>query len=77
MVGKYKMFDVSNSKALGYKYSGMVVLDALNYTKSNHQLNMKLNNVYPVSGSLSLQLMPNQLILFQFIWMENCLNRLQ
>jgi hypothetical protein len=61
MVGKYKMFDVSNSTALGYKYSGMMVLDALNYNKTNHQLNMKLNNVYPISGSLSLQLMPKQI----------------
>ncbi len=61
MVGKYKMFEVSNSKALGYKHSGMMVLDALNYNKSSHQLNMKLNNVYPISGSLSLQLMPNQI----------------
>ncbi|HYO06818.1 MAG TPA: hypothetical protein VER14_07525, partial [Phototrophicaceae bacterium] len=61
VVGKYKMFDVSNSTALGYKYSGMMVLDALNYNKSNHQLNMKLNNVYPISGSLSLQLMPKQI----------------
>ena len=61
VVGKYKMFDISDSKALGYKYSGMMVLDALNYNKSNQQLSMKLNNVYPVSGSLSLQLMPNQI----------------
>lgn len=61
MVGKYKMFDVSNSTALGYKYSGMMVLDALNYNKSNHQISMKLNNVYPISGSLSLQLMPKQI----------------
>ena len=61
MVGKYKMFDISNSKALGYKYSGMMVLDALNYNKSDHQLRIKLDNVYPISGSLSLQLMPDQI----------------
>jgi hypothetical protein len=60
MVGKYKMFTISNFKALGYKHSSLMMLDALNYNKSNHQLNMKLNNVYPTLGSLSLQLMPKQ-----------------
>jgi hypothetical protein len=60
MVGKYKMFTISNFKALGYKHSSLMMLDALNYNKSNHQLNMKLNNVYPALGSLSLQLMPKQ-----------------
>jgi hypothetical protein len=60
MVGKYKMFTISNFKALGYKHSSLMMLDALNYNKSNHQLNMKLNNVYPTLGFLSLQLMPKQ-----------------
>ena len=60
MIGKYKMFTISYLKVLGYKHSGLMVLDALNYNKSNHQLNMKLNNVYPAPGALTLQLMPNQ-----------------
>jgi hypothetical protein len=60
VIDKYKLFPISNSKVIGYKHSDLMVLDALNYNKSNHQLNMKLNNVYPNSGALSLQLMPNQ-----------------
>ncbi len=60
VVGKYNMFNISNLKTLGYKHSGLMVLDALNYNNINHQLNMKLNNIYPTPGVLTLQLMPNQ-----------------
>lgn len=59
-VDKYKLFTISNYKVLGYRHSDMMQLDLLNYTESNDQLNFRINNLYPIPGALSIQLMPYQ-----------------
>lgn len=60
-VDKYKLFTISNYKVLGYKYSDMMVLDDLTYNKTSNQLNIQMDNIYPIPGALSMQIMPYQI----------------
>ncbi|MDR4489778.1 MAG: hypothetical protein R2685_02600 [Candidatus Nitrosocosmicus sp.] len=59
-VDKYKLFTISDYKVLGYRYSDMMQLDLLNYTQEDKELNIKMNNLYPIPGALSIQIMPYQ-----------------
>ncbi|MGD9671869.1 MAG: hypothetical protein AB7U98_00145 [Candidatus Nitrosocosmicus sp.] len=59
-VDKYKLFTISNYKVLGYRHSDTMQVDLLNYAKDNDQLNININNLYPIPGALSIQVMPYQ-----------------
>ncbi|MDN5869000.1 MAG: hypothetical protein L0H55_16570, partial [Candidatus Nitrosocosmicus sp.] len=59
-IDKYKLFTISKYKVLGYRHSDMMRLDLLNYTENNDRLNIEINNLYPIPGALSIQLMPYQ-----------------
>lgn len=45
---------------LGYKFSGLMEIDSINYDNKADQFKLTVNNIYPLSAALSLQLTPLQ-----------------
>ena len=59
-IDEFKIVNISDTKILGYKFSGLVQIDSMNYNGSSKQFNFAINNIYPYPGSLSVELMPAQ-----------------
>jgi hypothetical protein len=59
-VNSFKTINVNSNKTLGYKFSGMMEIDKIDYNNDTNQLQIKINNVYPIPASLSVQLIPGQ-----------------
>ncbi len=59
-VNSFKTIDINSNKTLGYKFSGMMEVDKVDYNNDTNQLQLKVNNFYPIPASLSIQLMPGQ-----------------
>ena len=59
-IDEFKIVNISATKILGYKFSGLVQIDSMNYNGSSKQFNFAINNIYPYPGSLSVELMPVQ-----------------
>jgi hypothetical protein len=59
-IDEFKIVNLSPTKILGYKFSGLVQIDSMNYNDSSKQFNFAINNIYPYPGSLSVELMPVQ-----------------
>jgi hypothetical protein len=59
-MNSYQVIEIQPNKTLGYKFSGFMEVNSINYDNKTGQLSMKVNNIYPISSSLSLQLKPEQ-----------------
>jgi hypothetical protein len=59
-INSYQSIHISPNQTLGYKFSGFMEIDSLNYDNKTGQFSIKVDNVYPVSSSLSLQLKPEK-----------------
>jgi hypothetical protein len=59
-INSYQVIEIQPNKTLGYKFSGFMEINSINYDNKTGQLSIKVNNVYPISSSLSLQLKPEQ-----------------
>ncbi len=59
-IDEFKIVNISDTKILGYKFSGLIQIDSMNYNDSSKQFNFAINNIYPYPGSLSVELMPAQ-----------------
>jgi hypothetical protein len=59
-INTYQVFKINPNKTLGYKFSGLMEIDSINYDNKTNQFELKVNNLYPVPASLSLQLNPEQ-----------------
>jgi hypothetical protein len=59
-IDEFKIVNISDSKILGYKFSGLIQIDSMNYNSSSKQFNFAINNIYPYPGLLAIELMPVQ-----------------
>ena len=59
-INAYQLIHIPHNKTLGYKFSGFMEINSLSYDNKTDQLSIKVNNIYPISSSLSLQLIPEQ-----------------
>ncbi|MDQ4073270.1 MAG: FxLYD domain-containing protein [Thermoproteota archaeon] len=59
-VDSFKIININSNKTLGYKFSGMMEVDKIDYNNDTNKLQLKVNNFYPIPASLSVQLMPGQ-----------------
>jgi hypothetical protein len=59
-INSYQLIEIQPNKTLGYKFSGFMEINSINYDNKTGQFSIKVNNVYPISSSLSLQLKPEQ-----------------
>jgi hypothetical protein len=59
-INTYQVFKINPNKTLGYKFSGLMEIDSINHDNKTNQFELKVNNLYPVPASLSLQLNPEQ-----------------
>ena len=59
-INEFKIVNISATKILGYKFSGLIQIDSMNYNSSSKQFNFAINNIYPYPGALSVELMPAQ-----------------
>ena len=59
-INSYQVIEIQPNKTLGYKFSGFMEINSINYDNKTGQFGIKVNNVYPISSSLSLQFKPEQ-----------------
>ena len=59
-LNSYHIINMHPNKTLGYKFSGLMEINSLNYDNKTDQLSIQVNNLYPVASSLSLQMKPEQ-----------------
>ena len=59
-INTYQVFNLSSNKTLGYKFSGLMEINSIDYDNKTNQFELEVNNLYPIPASLSLQLNPEQ-----------------
>jgi hypothetical protein len=59
-IDSYQTINLNSNTTLGYKFSGLMEIDSINYDNKTDQFKLTVNNVYPLSAALSLQLTPLQ-----------------
>ena len=59
-INAYQTIKLNPQKTLGYKFSGFMEINSINYINKTNSIKLEVNNIYPVSAALSLQLKPTQ-----------------
>jgi hypothetical protein len=59
-INAYQIIKLNPQKTLGYKFSGFMEINSINYNNKTNSVKLEVNNIYPVSAALSLQLKPTQ-----------------
>ena len=59
-INAYQIIKLDSNKTLGYKFSGLMEINSIIYSNKTNSLKLEVNNIYPVSAALSLQLTPIQ-----------------
>jgi hypothetical protein len=59
-INAYQIININSNKTIGYKFSGFMEIDSINYDKKTDQFRLNVNNIYPISAALSLQIIPLQ-----------------
>jgi hypothetical protein len=59
-INAYQIIKLNSNKTIGYKFSGFMEIDSINYNNKTDQFRLNVNNIYPISAALSLQLTPLQ-----------------
>lgn len=59
-INAYQTINLNSNKTLGYKFSGFMEINSINYDNKTDQFRLKVDNIYPMSAALSLQLTPVQ-----------------
>ncbi|MGN6347824.1 MAG: hypothetical protein ACTHME_08990 [Candidatus Nitrosocosmicus sp.] len=59
-INAYQTIKLNPQKTLGYKFSGFMEINSINYNNKTNSVKLEVNNIYPVSAALSLQLKPTQ-----------------
>ncbi len=59
-INAYQLVHINSNKTLGYRVSGLVEINSLNYDNKTNEFNFEVDNIYPITATLSLQLIPEQ-----------------
>jgi hypothetical protein len=59
-INAYQTIHLNQNKTFGYKFSGFMEINSVKYDNKTNEIKINVNNLYPVLGPLSLQLIPLQ-----------------
>lgn len=54
----YRLVEVGQKQTVGYKLTGLAMIDDIKYINSTDSLTFRINNYYPTPGPMKLMIMP-------------------
>lgn len=55
-----QFINLTPHSVLGYRFSDLMELKSLDYSKNTNQFKMDINNIYPLPNTLNIEIMPSQ-----------------